>query len=63
MSKIVAYNIERYVDGKWIHCRFGGTTKKQALERLKKVAGYKHHQGYDFKITREEYEPEYVGRL
>lgn len=56
---VVEYNIQRYNDNKeWIHCCYAGKTKAAALKRLKKVAGFKHHQGYDFKIVREEYEPE-----
>ncbi len=59
--KIVEYNIQRYnSDKEWIHCCYAGKTKAAALKRLKTVAGFKHHRGYDFKIVREEYEP---GRL
>ena len=57
--KVVEYSIERYNDNKeWIHCCYGGKTKAAALKRLEKVAGFKHHQGYDFRIVRDEYEPE-----
>jgi hypothetical protein len=64
MSKIVEYDIYRFNDNKqWIHCCYGGKTKAAALEKLKKVAAYKWNQGYDFKIVRDEYEPEYIGRF
>ena len=48
------YNIERYVDGQWIHCTWGGKTKKLALERLRKVAGYARHEGMTFRIVWED---------
>ena len=49
------YNIERYVDGQWVHCRFGGKTKKQALERLRRVAGLAYYEGVTFRIVWEEH--------
>ena len=56
---IVEYNIERFNDDKeWIHCCYAGKTKEAALRVLKRVASYKHHQRYEFRIVREEYEPE-----
>ena len=62
--KVVEYSIERYNDNKeWIHCCYAGKTKAAALKRLKKIAAYKHHQGYEFKIVRDVYEQDYVGRL
>jgi hypothetical protein len=64
MKKLVEYNIERYNDNKaWIHCCYGGKTKADALKRLKKVAAYKWNQGYDFKIVRDEYKSDYIGRF
>ncbi len=62
--KVVEYNIERFNDNhQWIHCCYGGKTKEQALKRLEQIVSYKHHEGYDFRIVRDEYEPDYVGRL
>ena len=62
--KVVEYDIYRFNDNEqWIHCCYGGKTKAKALEKLKKVMAYKHHEGYAFKIVREEYEPEYIGRF
>ena len=50
---MVYYDIQRYIECYgWVHCTWGGKTKKAALKRLKKIANYSHHRGETFRILR-----------